>query len=179
MADYFGDLLAGAPPAGGDPLHRAYGGLAKGDNLYSQKRNFVLSFQTDGNLVLYAIDSSEVPLDTTNLTKANANYPKVIWQAPTSFEGQGPIPANECDMQGDGNFVLYGLVYVETGGINQQTGNPNTARERKPLWASGTNGHDGAWLRCQNDGNLVVYWLNQSNNLVYAPWNSNTFAGIR
>ena len=40
-------------------------------------------------------------------------------------------------MQGDGNVVLYG--------------------EGRPLWASDTAGHPGAFLAMQGDGNLVVY----------------------
>jgi hypothetical protein len=41
-------------------------------------------------------------------------------------------------MQPDGNFVTY-------DGNGQAT------------WSTGTNGHPGAWLALQNDGNLVVY----------------------
>lgn len=171
MGDFLTDILPGTAPMGGDPLRRAYGGLGPGDNLFSQKRNFVLTFQTDGNLVLYAIDSAHVPLDTSNLNKTNASYSKVIWQAPTG-------PATECVMQQDGNFVLYGYVLVKV--YNPATGETNaTIKEKQPIWASNTQGKYGAFLRCQNDGNLVVYWLNPTNNLVYAPWQSSTFAGPR
>ncbi len=41
-------------------------------------------------------------------------------------------------MQTDGNLVLYG---------------PSSS----VVWASGTNGHPGARLVIQNDGNLVIY----------------------
>jgi hypothetical protein len=43
-------------------------------------------------------------------------------------------------MQYDGNFVLY------------NTGSPTYA-----AWATNTDGHSGAYLSLQNDGNLVIY----------------------
>jgi outer membrane protein assembly factor BamB len=47
--------------------------------------------------------------------------------------------AAEAVMQYDGNFVVYDL---ETG---------------TPVWATHTDGHPGAFLNVQGDGNLVVY----------------------
>ena len=41
-------------------------------------------------------------------------------------------------MQEDGNFVVYD-------------------EAKKPRFSTGTAGHPGAFLRLQNDGNLVVY----------------------
>lgn len=41
-------------------------------------------------------------------------------------------------MQGDGNLVLY-------------------SPDLTALWASGTAGYSGAFLRVQNDGNVVMY----------------------
>jgi hypothetical protein len=49
--------------------------------------------------------------------------------------------ANKASMQGDGNFVLY---------------RPNGSGETA-VWASGTAGHNGAFLVVQNDGNVVIY----------------------
>lgn len=101
--------------------------LNPGDNLFSATRSFQLKFQTDGNLVLYAIDDATLPVDITQAT-----YSKVIWN--TQSNGKG---ANRCVMQADGNLVVY---------------NNNTA-----IWSSHTSGHPGSFLRCQDDGNLVVY----------------------
>jgi len=53
-------------------------------------------------------------------------------------------------MQGDGNFVVYD-------------------GDSQPLWASGTDGHPGAYLSVQNDGNMVIYDVNGS-----ALWASGT-----
>jgi len=41
-------------------------------------------------------------------------------------------------MQGDGNFVVYD-------------------GDWQPYWATGTDGHPGAYLSVQNDGNMVIY----------------------
>jgi hypothetical protein len=41
-------------------------------------------------------------------------------------------------MQGDGNLVIYDTM-------------------SRPLWASHTAGHPGAWLIVQSDGNAVIY----------------------
>jgi outer membrane protein assembly factor BamB len=47
--------------------------------------------------------------------------------------------AAEAVMQTDGNFVVYDL---DTG---------------TPIWHTHTDGHPGAYLNIQDDGNLVVY----------------------
>ena len=52
-------------------------------------------------------------------------------------------------MQGDGNFVAYA---------------PSNA-----LWSSNTWGNPGAYLVCQEDGNVVIY-----NSVGTALWASNT-----
>ena len=44
-------------------------------------------------------------------------------------------------MQPDGNFVLYG--------------------HGEALWATNTSGNPGAQIRIQNDGNMVMYSVNQ------------------
>jgi hypothetical protein len=124
---YFRDFLATAPPEP-DAYDRAVGRLMQGDVLFSATRAFELIFQTDGNLVLYAIDDATLPADTTQ-----GSYSRAIWA--TGTNGMG---ATACVMQTDGNLVLY------------------TAEDR-PVWAAGTNGHPGAFLRCQDDGNLVIY----------------------
>jgi hypothetical protein len=125
--EFFRDLLA-IPPPEPDPYDRASGHLTQGDVLFSATRAFKLIFQTDGNLVLYAIDDATLPADITQ-----GSYSKVIWATGTNGTG-----ATACVMQTDGNLVLY------------------TAEDR-PVWAAGTNGHPGAFLRCQDDGNLVIY----------------------
>jgi len=58
-------------------------------------------------------------------------------------------------MQGDGNLVAY-------------------SADGHAWWASGTDGHPGAWVVLQNDGNLVVYDAAGS-----SPWASNTVQARR
>jgi hypothetical protein len=55
-------------------------------------------------------------------------------------------------MQEDGNFVVYD-------------------EAMKPCFSTGTAGHPGAFLRLQNDGNLVVYAPDRT-----ALWSSQTHA---
>jgi hypothetical protein len=110
-----------------DPFHRAQGQLNVGDILFSGTRAFQLIMQTDGNLVLYAIDDSALPADITKGT-----YTEIIWASGTNGLG-----GNVCKMQDDGNFVIY--------------------KGSKAIWNSATEGNPGAFLRCQDDGNLVVY----------------------
>lgn len=59
-------------------------------------------------------------------------------------------PVTRAIMQTDGNFVAYSAV-------------------NQPFWATGTNGHLGAYVVLQDDGNLVVYDSSHR-----ALWASNT-----
>jgi hypothetical protein len=90
-----------------------------------------LVIQNDGNVVIYS--------------------PRAIWASHTVQTMMQPgdvlrpgwsiySPSEELQliMQSDGNLVLY-----DGAG--------------KPLWASGTDHHPGAWATMQTDGNLVVY----------------------
>jgi hypothetical protein len=125
--DYFRDFVA-YPLSQPDPYDRASEQLNPGDILFSATRAFQLIFQTDGNLVLYVVDDSTLPVDITQ-----AQYTKPLWA--TGTNGKGAV---RCNMQTDGNLVLY-------------------AANGTPVWASNTNGNPGAFLRCQDDGNLVLY----------------------
>ena len=78
--------------------------------------------QDDGNLVLYVITDQDLPRDITQAT-----YDRALWSSETV--GQG---GTHCDMQDDGNCVLY-------------------TDASRALWNSGTEGHPGAFLRCQSD----------------------------
>jgi hypothetical protein len=169
--EYFRDLVPTPLPVP-DPLGRASVQLSPGDILYSATRAFRLVFQTDGNLVLYVIDDSTLPVDI-----AAGEYPRAIWA--TGTNGMG---ASACVMQPDGNLVLY-TEAVGTAGPGPGSSNnvilgsactflvglsvtvdvtedmvceSVAAAPGTPVWASDTNGHAGAFLRCQDDGNLVI-----------------------
>lgn len=89
------------------------------------------------------------PAPTPSLSSLGILGPNTILQAGQElFSGNG---AYSLRMQAaDGNLVLY----TSTG---------------RPLWASNTAGHPGAWVIMQSDGNLVVY------SPAHAPlWASNT-----
>ena len=146
--EYFRDLL---PPSANlpstDPLQRASTQLNTGDLLFSATRAFQLSMQGDGNLVLYAIDDSTLPVDIRK-----GQYTKVIWASMTNGKA---VDGSGVQMQNDGNLVIYN-------------------NHSQPIWNSGTQNHPGAFLRCQDDGNLVVLGADGS---VLAS--SNTYAGAR
>jgi pseudomonalisin len=185
--EYFRDLVA-TPLPNPDPYHRASKQLNPGDILYSATRAFRLVFQTDGNLVLYAIDDSTLPVDITK-----GKYTKALWATGTNGMGVG-----KCAMQTDGNLVLYtGDIPAPASGLGSNSnyilysnGKPLkglsvtidvtqdivcqsvAAQPGTAVWASGTNGHPGAFLRCQDDGNVVII----GSNGVPISW-ANVYAG--
>lgn len=146
MTDYQRDLVPAstALPAQ-DPYGRASAVLGPDDALLSATRNMRLVLQSDGNLVLNVVDdlrtAEEIP---------HAGYHAVVWASGTN--GTGTI---RCEMQDDGNLVLYD----SSGGAT---------------WATNTAGNPGAFLRCQDDGNLLLF-----RNDGAVLWTSNTFAGNR
>jgi hypothetical protein len=143
MADHFRDLLAPTD------INRP-NTLNAGDSLYSATRAFRLIMQADGNLVLYAMDDTNVPAkpeylgqlpdaDWLSISDPNgaANvYTRVLWASGT--QGNNASTAN---LQSDGNLVI-----KSAGG--------------DPIWATNTNlgaQSQQDFLRCQDDGNLVLY----------------------
>jgi hypothetical protein len=127
--DFFRDFVPrSARLPNPDPFKRARGTLNVGDNLFSATRTFMFTMQSDGNLVLYALDDDTLAADTTR-----GKYTVALWESGTNGLG-----GTHCDMQDDGNCVV-----------------KNSANE--PLWCSGTQNHPGTFLRCQDDGNVVFY----------------------
>jgi hypothetical protein len=102
--------------------------------LYSATRAFRLSFQQDGNLVLYVIDTASLPADITK-----GKYLKPIWATGTNNLKDGKVV--RAEMQTDGNLVLY----------------DDKGRARWGALYPSAVGHAGCFLRCQDDGNLVIY----------------------
>jgi hypothetical protein len=102
------------PPPAGPGVLRPGDRIRVDVPLVSQDGRFRLLYQQDGNLVLYGPTGPR-------------------WASNTRGSSVG-----SCDLQGDGNFVLYDAAV-------------------RPRWATGTNGKPGAWLLLQNDGNLVLY----------------------
>jgi hypothetical protein len=124
--------------------------LNPGDNLFSLKGGFVLTLQqSDGNLVLYAFNDWDGRLDVPlwSLVNEGVNLPL-----------QNPVAV----MQTDGNFVVYAEYPTYPGNFYA-------------AWNTQTYGRDGqgVFLRCQDDGNLVVYLPDGQ-----ALWWSNTYAGL-
>jgi hypothetical protein len=126
--------------------------IGPGDSLYSATRAFRLNFQiTDGNLVLGVLDDRTLPRDSID-----GDYVP-MWDAGINLLPN--VGTGKAIMQEDGNFVVYEFIVPE-GSV--------------PAWNSQTYGNPGAFLRCQDDGNLVVY-----SNTGVPLWSSNTYAGRR
>lgn len=122
----------------------------------------VLALQDDGNLVIYvngwAVWSKDRLLyDTLHPNASMSN-------------GQSRMSPNHeyrLFMQSDGNLVLYrgdtAVWATGTSGSGHRLvmqGDGNLVLYRgaaSVLWATGTEGNPGAYLRVQSDGNLVIY----------------------
>jgi RNA polymerase sigma factor (sigma-70 family) len=116
--------------------------LERGDSLFSPLGGFRLYMRHDGNLVLYAIDDTRLPKDLS-LVLSHAPevlhmYTEEIWSTGTDVPGDEAGVGSYCIMQPDGDFV----VYDEAG---------------KRCFSSNTAGYPGAYLRCQDDGNVVIH----------------------
>ena len=116
--------------------------LNRGDSLFSSLAGFRLHMRMNGNLVLYPIDDQEMPRDVKGVLdhspQALTLYNTPIWLTGTNIPLEGFGTGSYCEMREDGDFVIY------DGNL-------------KPCFRTGTKGHPGAFLRLQNDGNLVVY----------------------
>jgi hypothetical protein len=132
--------------------------LNTGESLFSALGGFRLTMQSDGNLVLYAIDDMKLPIDILHVMSGSPDvlklYAKPVWSTGTHVPKEGRSPGRSCSMEENGNFVVYD-------------------DERRPVFETGTGGHPGAFLRLQSDGNLVVY----TSDLKRA-WASNTAARL-
>ena len=148
--DFHRDLLPPDLPANQPNDQRASGTLNWGDNLYSATRAFRLTLQkNDGNLVLYTLNDNALPFGgDVNVNDPNfANWSTVpVWQS-----GMANTGVHHCDMQNDGNFVM-------------------KKADGTPVRAFGGAGAT-AFLRCQDDGNVVLYTLDG-----HVRWSSGTSA---
>lgn len=114
--------VRGSPSGGGGSGSGAPAGsvLSPGERLYpdseirSPSGNYALRYQSDGNLVLYGPNGT-------------------VWDSGTN--GMGGL---YCEMQPDGNFVIY----------HANGGEP---------WASDTSGLAGAELRVLDEGYVAIY----------------------
>lgn len=121
-------------------------------NQYSA--NSTLSLQNDANLIVYTSGGS--PIWATNTVNS------YLTGGQTLYPGQYLQDANrlyQLIMQSDGNLVLY---YTWSG-------------RSGPLWASGTNGYNGAHAVMQTDGNLVVY---DTANIARWATGTNGYSGV-
>jgi hypothetical protein len=122
---------------------------------------FVL--QEDCNLAHYRLDGSPVgPHPPSN--------PAFTGWATDTVETAG----NTCwlSMQDDGNLVLYtyNSSHVGCGFLGAWPCTPKW----NVVWSSGTNGNPGAYLRIQNDGNVVIYSVHGI-RVLWSMWYGRTY----
>jgi hypothetical protein len=108
-----------------------------GQSIYSDNQQYMLAMQGDGNLVYYRVADGAVRWNT----------------------GTSNLPGGFLVMQGDGNAVTY----YDPPALPAQKGEPVYYKEppaRYATWYSATSGNSGAYLKPQDDGNLVVVAAN-------------------
>ena len=135
------------------PAHDFSISISQNNNqaLYSPARGVRLFGQDDGNFVLQYVQTSNLPpgwpdspLDPSAVTWIT------YWATNTAAAEQGGSANNVLVMQDDGNLVVYDSDKGPVGSPNAAIFATNTG--------SGTtsNGHPGAFLRLQDDGNLFI-----------------------
>ncbi|VTU26519.1 D-mannose binding lectin [Variovorax sp. PBS-H4] len=108
-----------------------------GQSIYSDNQQYMLAMQGDGNLVYYRVADGSVRWNT----------------------GTSNLPGGFLVMQGDGNAVTY----YDPPPLPVQKGEPVYYKEppaRYATWYSATSGNAGAYLKPQDDGNLLVVAAN-------------------
>lgn len=132
--------------------------MDRGDSLFSPMGGFRLHLRNDGNLVLSIIDDERLPEDLqavrSHAPETMELYSAEIWSAGTNVPGDGAGAGSYCIMEEDGDFVVYDT-------------------DNKPRFRTDTRGHAGAFLRCQDDGNVVLYVRDPG---LKAIWATNTAA---
>ena len=108
-----------------------------GQSIYSDNGQYMLTMQNDGNLVYYRVVDGAVRWNT----------------------GTSNLPGSFLAMQADGNAVTY----YDPPVLPALKGQPVYYKEppaRYATWYSATSGNAGAYLKPQDDGNLVVVAAN-------------------
>jgi hypothetical protein len=117
--------------------------LSVGQRLTSPNKRVFLELQSDGNLVLY----KQCPKHW----KGNETYRTDLWSTNTSRR-----VVTRLENTWNGNVALKG---------------PDAQGNDSAVWRSGTIGNAGAWLRVQDDGNLVLYGKGGTSTVL---WTSDT-----
>jgi hypothetical protein len=132
--------------------------MDRGDSLFSPMGGFRLHMQQDGNLVLSAIDDERLPEDLrailSHAPETMDLYSAEIWSTGTNVPKDGAGVGSYCVMGEDGEFIVYDV-------------------DGKPCFRTNTAGHAGAFLRLQDDGNVVLYVRDPG---LRALWATNTAA---
>lgn len=142
--------------------------LLPGDAFVSPNGRFRLTFQTDGNLVLYEggsvlwqSNTAISPFITIQLLCPFSSPPNVGFCKPGQRFYTQTVPnralPNRTIWQSDGNLVVY---HAQNGDF--------TLNNANSPWDSRTQGKPGATLAVQDDGNVVIYDGNR------AIWNTRT-----
>ena len=109
--------------------------FTKGQPYYSADKRYCLTFQEDGNLVIYKFSTP---------TKS-----KAVWNSHTNG-----LAIKSCVFQEDGNLVLYDYAGKARWAANGGSVDKGGSGKGDKFYATGPDSH---WLTLQNDGNLVIY----------------------
>jgi hypothetical protein len=177
MAEFFRDLLPGVSLNPGDVVFSATRSFKL---VFQTDGNLVYYVIDDASL------PADITAATLPTAIAQASYSRPVWATDTNGMGAnrcvmqgdgnlvlygnigaprlGPVPPGQAPPPGAGlgsnsNYYMYGLgrplLDVEVNVfVREQINLASVAAAA--VWASGTNGNPGAFLRCQDDGNLVI-----------------------
>ncbi len=165
LAAFFSTTVSAADivtPAANFGLPAGNQTLLPGDAFVSPDGRFRLTFQTDGNLVLYQggsvlwqSNTAISPVTTVQILCPFPSSPNVgPCQPGQRFFTQTVVNqtrANRTIWQADGNLVVY-----------HARGGDFTLTSANSPWDSRTQGRPGATLAVQDDGNVVIYDRNRA-----------------
>lgn len=147
--------------------------LVPGGYLLSNNGRWKLEFRdSDGNMVLYNTATGDTDngrffgTDTGNIMLGKAPSPVYpLHHVASESPLVGLLFVHFCLMRNDGNFVMF---QGETGSYDP---NGNTG---PIVFQSGTSGHAGAFLKVEDDGNVVILDPSVANYVIWHrglfPW---------
>jgi hypothetical protein len=113
------------------------------------------TFDSNGNVVAQACCNSDTLYGNPDIMHMGDYITSADGRFAFAFSGDGYLNIYEVST---GNTLWWSSASAEGGELDMQTdGNLVLYSGSSAVWATGTEGHPGAYLVMQNDGNLVLY----------------------